>query len=106
MQDIAPRIISILQKYMAQPSGRISPQTLLSDLEIDFLDLPMICLDIEEIFDVQIVYEDQIEDNASVAALMSCVAEHLHAKTSQPQSRAAGRRPKRTWACTGVDRRR
>ena len=104
MQDITPKIIAILQKYIRNSAVRIGGTTILNELEIDFLDLQMIFLDVEEAFDVQIRDEDDIEVAASVSGLTQCVTAHLQAKRSQP--RTPVRRPKRSWVSTGAERRR
>jgi acyl carrier protein len=60
MQQLKPRLIDILQKYMSNPSARVGNGTTLSELEIGQLDLPMILLDVEDVFDVQINCLDEI----------------------------------------------
>lgn len=105
MQEPTSRITTIVKKYVRDPSTPIRNVTTLRELEIDLLDLPMICLDIEDIFDVQIRHDEEIEVCATVGSLISCVASHLEAKTLQPLLRTNSR-PKRTWMSTGAERRR
>ena len=61
MHPIAPKIATILQKYMLTPHMPVNATTMLSDLAIDGLNMPMIVLDIEEVFDVQIAYSDETD---------------------------------------------
>jgi acyl carrier protein len=102
MQELTPRIITILQKYMSNPTARVGRRTMLSELEIDRLDLPMIFLDVEDVFDVQIDYHDEIEDLATIGCLVSCVASGVEAKASQPHSRRSVPRRSGTWMSTGA----
>jgi hypothetical protein len=50
MRDLPLGLIAILQKYMRDPNAPVAGATALSELEIDMLDLPMICLDVEDAF--------------------------------------------------------
>jgi acyl carrier protein len=102
MQDVTPRLIAILQKYMSNPVARVGSRTTLSELEIDRLDLPMIFLDVEDVFGVQIDSNDQIEDLATIGCLVSCVASALEAKTLQPALRTSVPRKRGTWMSTGA----
>lgn len=106
MQELTPRIIGILQKYMRDPAAAVAPSTALSDLEIDLLDLPMIALDIEDAFNVYIPHQDEAEHFATVSGLIACVAAHLEAKASQPRIRKPAPRSKRGWMTAAADRRR
>jgi acyl carrier protein len=105
MQELTPRIITILQKYMRDPAALVENSTTLSELEIDLLDLPMIFLDIEDVFGVQISYDDQIEDFATVRGLIACVASRLEVKVLYPRPRTSVPRTKRNWISTGAGRR-
>jgi len=103
MQELTPKILAILQKYMRDAAAPVGSSTTLSELEIDLLDLPMIFLDAEEIFDVTIRCDDEIDDPVTVGGLVGCVAARLEAKASRlPRTP----RPKRTWMSTGAERRR
>ncbi|MBK9079046.1 MAG: hypothetical protein WBP38_02670 [Hyphomicrobium sp.] len=103
MIPLAPKIMTILQKYMLEPHTAISATTALRDLAIDGLDLPMIVLDIEDEFEVQIAYCDETDQTLTVGRLIALVAVGLAAKREQAM-RPAARRPKRTWMSTGADR--
>lgn len=103
MQELTPRIIAILQKYMRDPSTVVSNSTTLSELEIDLLDLPMICIDAEEVFDITIRCGDEMDDPVTVGGLIACVAACLEAKASQPPR---ARRAKRSWVSTEAERQR
>jgi acyl carrier protein len=102
MQELTPRLVTILQKYMRDPTARVVGATTFSDLEIDLLDLPMILLDVEDDFDVQIPYDDETEAFATVNALVVCVASHLEAKALQPYPRSSVPRSTRSWMSTGA----
>jgi acyl carrier protein len=69
MQELTLRIIAILQKYMRDPAARVGSYTTFSKLGIDRLDLPMIFLDVEDVFDVQIDYQDESEGFAPIGGV-------------------------------------
>ena len=104
MPEPTPRLIAILELYMRDAGNPVSNCTSLSDLEIDLLDLPMIVLDIEDAFDVQIRYDEEIEGFTTVGDLVACVTVHLEAKAAGP--RRSTPRSKRPWMSTGAERRR
>jgi hypothetical protein len=97
MPDIGPQITAILRKYMADPAGWVAPSTTLSELGVDELDLPMIYLDIEEIFDVTIRCNDEIGEPITAGGLVARVAAGLEAKVSRLPGAP---RPKRSWVST------
>jgi hypothetical protein len=103
MQDLTPKIMAILRKYMTNFAGHVADTTTFGELEIDELDLPMIYLDIEEIFDVTIRCNDEIGDPITIGGIVARVTTGLEAKAS-PAPRAP--RPKRSWVSTGAERRR
>jgi acyl carrier protein len=102
MQELTPTIISILQKYIGNPTARVGSRTTLGELEIDRLDLPMIFLDVEDIFEVQIDYHDEIEGMATIGCLVSCVESGVEAKALQPHSRRPVPRRRGNWMSTGA----
>lgn len=102
MQELTLRIIAILQKYMRDPAARVGSYTTFSKLGIDRLDLPMIFLDVEDVFDVQIDYQDEIEGFATIGGLVACVASALAAKALQPHPRRSVPRRKGNWMSTGA----
>lgn len=104
MEELTTRIVMIVQKYMRDPAEQVGDATTLSELEIDLLDLPMIVLDVEDVFDVHIRYDDEIENFVTVRGLVDCVASRLEAKVLQPRSRTSIPRSKRTWLSTGAER--
>ena len=81
MHPLTPKIIAILHKYMAAPSHDVDASATLTDLDIDCLDIPMIFLDIEDTFDVQIFDCDETDPSLTVDGLVACVAERLDAKS-------------------------
>ena len=99
MHDLTSGLIAILRKYMRDPAASVGQATVLADLAIDDLDLPMICLDLEDAYGMQIVLEDAPE---SVGDLVACVIAGLAAKTlprpRRPRSRGS-------WTSTGAERR-
>ena len=54
MHDWTPRVIAILRNYMRDPTAGVAGSMALNDLAIDLLDLPLIYLDLEDAFDVDI----------------------------------------------------
>lgn len=103
MTDIATKICLILRGYVFDPVIEIRPNTTLCALRIDFMDLPMISLDIEDAFGVQIPYDDDAEALPTVQSLVSRVESLLDAKARQPRIQCV----KSTWLSTAAaDRRR
>lgn len=103
MYPLQPKVIEILNKYVAAPAQDIDTSAPLSDLDIDCLDIPMIFLDIEDAFNVQILGSDETDPSLTVDGLIACVAARLDAK-HRAANRPVIRRPKRTWVSTGADR--
>ncbi len=104
MHDPAPRIIAILAQYMRDPGDPVAMGSPLSDLEIDQLDLPMIILDVEDVFAIQIPYDEEIEGFTTVGELVARVRSHLEAKAARPLMAAP--RKKKPWMSTVAERRR
>ena len=105
MQDLTQTMITILHKYMGDPAAQVAGSTNLSDLKLDQLDLPMICLDVEDAFDVQIENHD-IEDGATVGGLAACVALHIEAKALRPRPSTTVPRSRGTWLSPSAQPRR
>lgn len=103
MDDPTPRVISILRRYMRDPSASVASATSLAELDIDHLDLPMICLDLEDAHDVQVGYGDELDELATVGDLVAHLSERL-AEKAKPRPRLARR--KGNWMSTGAERRR
>src|SRR3954452_1365742 len=80
MHDLPPRLIAILRKYMGDPTASVGSSTTLGELDIDLLDLPMICLDVEEALDVQIGQGYELEELATIGDLVARVASRLATK--------------------------
>ncbi len=100
MQDLASASIAILRKYMRDPAASVGRTSKLEELGIDALDLPMICLDLEDAYGLQVAVEDDIE---TVADLVACLVASLAAKSLPRQRRP---RSRSGWMSTGVERRR
>ena len=95
MQDPTSRITTILTQYTRDLGYPIASWTRFSDLGIDRLDLPMIVLDIEDSFAIQIRYDEEMDGFASVGDLISCVKAHLASKGLG--ARPSAPRSKRPW---------
>lgn len=102
MQDLTPHIIAILPKYMRDPSVCVERSTALSGLEIDELDLPMLVLDIEDAFNIEIQYDDEIDGITTVQSL----ADFVSSKVVPPRARSFVPRSTRSWLSTGAEQRR
>jgi acyl carrier protein len=100
MQELTPKIIPILKKYMRDPALRVANNTTLSELGIDRLDLQMILLDVEDLLGVQVDYHDEGDDFATVGGLIARVASSLEAKALRP--RTPRPRRKSNWMSTGA----
>ena len=73
----------------------IASWTRFSDLGIDRLDLPLIVLDIEDAFAIQIRYDEEMDGFTSVGDLVACVQ---GAPADQGHARApSAPRSKRPW---------
>jgi len=62
----------------------------------------MIFLDIEDSFDVQLNYHDEIEGLATIGDLVDCVASAMVAKAMQRHLRRSAPRKKGNWMSTGT----
>lgn len=101
MHDLSPGLIAILRKFMRDPAASVGRSTTLRELDIDLLDVPMICLDVEDAFDVQIGHADELEEFATVDDLVARVTSCLAAK-ALPRTRIPRR--KGNWMSTGAER--
>jgi len=83
MGEVATKIIEILKKNMREPQKSIAPDTLISDLGIESLDLAVIVFDIEDTFGIEIPYNanEEVEEFMTVGSIASKV-EELIAKSS------------------------
>ena len=77
MAEVADKIIDILKKNMQEPPAKVSPETLISDLNIESLDLAVIVFDIEDTFGIEIPYNanEEVEDFATVGSIVGKVEE-------------------------------
>lgn len=100
MQDITTRLVPILRRYMPDPGVSVDARTVLHDIGIDALDLPVIGLDIEDAYGARVAMEDDLETLGDLAAR---VAASLAAR-SAPRPRRA--RPKSSWMSNTVEQRR
>ena len=100
MQDLTSGSIAIVRRYMRDPAASVGHNTRLSELGIDDLDLPMVCLDLEDAYGMQFAIEDDVK---TVGDLVACVVASLAAKKMPRPRRPRGRGG---WMSTGIDRRR
>jgi acyl carrier protein len=103
MSDPTSQVTAILRKYMRDPNTVVAAALTLTALEIDLLDLPLIYLDIEDAFDIDVGQGDGLEQPATVGQLIARVAERLAARAA-PRPRLPRR--KSTWLSTGAERQR
>lgn len=77
MAEVADKIIDILKKNMQEPPENVSPETPISDLNIESLDLAVIVFDIEDTFGIEIPYNanEEVEDFATVGSIVGKVEE-------------------------------
>ena len=77
MAEVTDKIIDILKKNMREPPQNISPETLISDLSIESLDLAVIVFDIEDTFGIEIPYNanEEVEDFETVGSIANKVEE-------------------------------
>ena len=75
MDDVATKIIEILNKNMKEPNDSINLETPLSELDIESLDLAVIVFDIEDTFGIEIPYNanEEVEDFATVGSVVDKV---------------------------------
>ncbi len=100
MHQLMPRTIEVLRKYARDSSAPIEGATTLASLEIDRLDLPMVVLDIEDVFDVHVRYDDDIEACVHVEDLVALVSSRMAAKRAEQRIRASAPRIRRSWLST------
>ena len=103
MSALTPKVIPILRKYMREPSAPVTNATKLRALDIDYLDLPMIYLDIEDVYDVQVANADAAGTSLTVGGLIRCVADTVAAER-KARAQPIIHRPKRSWVSTGAER--
>jgi hypothetical protein len=103
MPDLAPRLLAILGKYMRDPDAAVAGAMTLTALQIDLLDLPLIYLDVEDAFDIDVGQGDGLEQPATVDDLVARVAARLAAR-AMPRPRLPRR--KSNWMSTGAERQR
>ena len=102
MNELMPKLVTILQKYMANADAHASAFATLSDLGIDVVDLPLIGLDIEDVFNVQVQNDVDIAGSTTVHGL----AAYVSALALVPRRRTSVPRSTQSWFSTGAERRR
>jgi acyl carrier protein len=100
--DKLPRIIEVLRRYAGDPRRPVTPATALEALGIDDLDLAMLCLDIEDAFDVSLALGGTFNGILTVADLGAVVDASLLAKA---RSHQRPRRRRGGWMSTAAAQR-
>ncbi|HVY42696.1 MAG TPA: phosphopantetheine-binding protein [Hyphomicrobiaceae bacterium] len=98
MDDLAAKTVTLLKPYLRNAGDGFVPDARLSDLGIDPLDLPILALDIEDAFDIDIGY-DEIGRVETIRGVVERVRSRVAAKR-QARSRTsseAGRRTSSAW---------
>lgn len=98
MDDLAAKTVTLLKPYLRNGGDCFVPDARLSDLGIDPLDLPILALDIEDAFDIDIGY-DEIGRVETIRGVVERVRSRVAAKR-QARLRAsseAGRRTSSAW---------
>ena len=103
MHDLTTGLIAILRKYMRDPGATVGNASVLADLAIDDLDLPMIGLDLEDAYGVDIGQGEELGALETVGDLSARLMAQLAAKRL-PRLRRP--RPRTGWMSTGAERRR
>ena len=73
MDEVGTKIVDILKKHMKEPRDDIGPDTALTDLKIESLDLAMIVFDIEDSFGIEIPYNANEADAGDFKTVGSVV---------------------------------
>ncbi|HEY8247616.1 MAG TPA: acyl carrier protein [Hyphomicrobium sp.] len=102
MHNLTRVLITILQKYMREPTSSVGRSTTLDEVGIDLMDLSMVSLDVEDVYDVQIGHGDELKQLATVDDLIARVALRL-AEKALPRVRIE--RVRKNWMSTGAERR-
>jgi acyl carrier protein len=100
MQNVTGQLIAILARYVRNTAVAITSETTLADLDIDLLDIPMIFLDVEDQFDVQVECATGFEDLVTVGDMIAAVLAGIEAK-QQPRQRTTPRK-KSNWMSTSA----
>jgi len=84
MDEVATKIIDILKKHMKEPMDNIGPDTALTDLKIESLDLAMIVFDIEDTFGIEIPYNanEEAADFKTVGSVVDRVRQLIESSGS------------------------
>lgn len=106
MQQLTPKVVAILVKYMRDPAASVAGSTKLGALDIDLLDLPMIFLDIEDAFDVRVGSDDEIDGSTTIRALVARITSRLRSERLQPRRKTTVPPSTGNWMSTGGERRR
>ena len=100
MQNLTQKIADLLTRYMRDPAVTVNADTVLVEIGIEALDIPMILLDVEDAFDVRIGFDAELDEPLSVAGLLAVVQAGIDAKNA-PKVRSAPRK-KSNWMSTSA----
>lgn len=103
MSEPIAQIADVLRTFATLHPPAIVAATPLGSLGIDRLDLPMIMLDIEDRLDAPVLWEEGIEDAATVGDLLARVEAGIAVRSARIAQRAVTPRVKRSWVSTTAE---
>lgn len=92
------QLYAILANYARGRAANVTAETTLAALDLDALDMPMILLDIEDAFGIDLRIGDGFDGLATVADLAALVTDAIRAR-QQPRQRLVPRK-KSSWMST------
>lgn len=100
--DLSAKIIATLRLHMRKTGVSITRSGRLADLGIDLLDLPIIALDLEDAFDIDICYDD-INQFETVNCIIERVQALLESRRQQrPAPSASNAHSGSAWLRAGL----
>lgn len=86
--DLTAKIFTILASYMREPGAQITRYGRMADLGIDLLDLPIIALDLEDAFDIDVCHDDinQLETVNCIIERVQSLLEKRRQRRSAPST--------------------
>jgi len=88
--DSSTVVIDIIAKELGIDPATVIETTTLEELDVESLDLIQICFELEEIYDIEIPYEDSAFVMDSVGDVVEVIERLRHAKTSGEALRRVG----------------
>lgn len=97
MDDLAAKTLTLLKPYLKRQAATIALDARLIDLGIDRLDLPILALDIEDAFDID-VSSDEMQRLVTIGAVIDRIRLALAARRQARKVSACGsRRADSAW---------